>query len=379
MRILHLTPFLSGGGAEQQLSYLSSELAARGHEVHIAYTREGPSELEFGSTLVHRLKVSNSHNPRLIWQLVKLIRIVRPNLIQTWMLQMDIAGGLAAMWTRTPWLLREPSSDRAYSPSWKTHLRTQIGRAATAIVSNSSGGDEYWKRIAPNSKRYIIRNGLETTRICKTALVSDLKTSDVPVVLSVGRLAHGRTGRKNLSAFIEALADVRQKEPVFAVICGDGPERSHLHELSHKLGLDCCVHFIGHLPLTSVWRLMRRAAVFVSLSDYEGCPNAVLEAAACECPLVLSDIPAHRELMNEESALFTDQKNIAATARAILLVLRNREQSRERALIAKQKVEGWSITEMARRYESVYEQLLDPKELLDRQDLPIPSAHGRSK
>ncbi len=37
--------------------------------------------------------------------------------------------------------------------------------------------------------------------------------------------------------------------------------------------------------------------VFVSASLTEGCPNAVMEAMACGLPVVLSDIPAHREIL----------------------------------------------------------------------------------
>ena len=40
MRILHVIPNLSGGGAERQLSYLAPELVRMGHEVHIAYSKK---------------------------------------------------------------------------------------------------------------------------------------------------------------------------------------------------------------------------------------------------------------------------------------------------------------------------------------------------
>ena len=83
------------------------------------------------------------------------------------------------------------------------------------------------------------------------------------------------------------------------ILCGEGPQRSELEVMRHKLGLDADVHFTGHLPAASVWALMKKASVFVSLSAYEGCPNTVMEAMACGCPLVLSDIPAHREILDE--------------------------------------------------------------------------------
>ena len=50
-----------------------------------------------------------------------------------------------------------------------------------------------------------------------------------------------------------------------------------------------------------MWPLLKRADFLVSTSLFEGEPNAVLEAMECGCPLVVSDIPAHRELLGEDA------------------------------------------------------------------------------
>ncbi len=64
----------------------------------------------------------------------------------------------------------------------------------------------------------------------------------------------------------------------------------------------------GRWMAASVWALMKKASVFVSLSAYEGCPNTVMEAMACGCPIIVSDIPEHREILDEQSALFVTRK-----------------------------------------------------------------------
>ncbi|HMA54166.1 MAG TPA: glycosyltransferase, partial [Acidobacteriota bacterium] len=93
MRILHLIPKLSAGGAERQLSYLASELARGGHEVHIGYSREGPERPDLIGVVLHRLESRSNYSPLLLRQLVRLIRSVKPDVVQTWILQMDILGG----------------------------------------------------------------------------------------------------------------------------------------------------------------------------------------------------------------------------------------------------------------------------------------------
>jgi glycosyltransferase involved in cell wall biosynthesis len=83
-----------------------------------------------------------------------------------------------------------------------------------------------------------------------------------------------------------------------------------------------------------------------------------MEAMACGCPLVLSDIPAHREILDETCALFVDPSNIQQTADIILQSLCSVDASKGRAFIAKQKTQEWSIAEMAQNWERVYKELI---------------------
>jgi Glycosyltransferase len=356
MKILHLIPALSGGGAERQLNYLAPELTRMGHDVYIAYSHEGPQKSQLPGVLLYRIKGFSSYDPCLVWQLVSLIRRIRPTIIHTWILQMDILGGIAAKFNAIPWIFREPSSAMAYPSNWKYRLRARLGSSARAVISNSQGGDEYWKKYLPDERRYLILNGLPVQEIdsIPAALPAGLAPSDSPILLYVGRLSSDITANKNLRAFLEVLACVRQKQKVVGILCGEGPQRDELKTLSRDLGLEADLHFTGYLPAVSVWALMKKAAVFVSLSAYEGCPNAVMEAMVCGCPLVLSDIPAHRALLGSDSALFVDPLKIQQTAETIIQVLRNAEAAKVRTLTSKQKTREWSIAGMARNWERVY-------------------------
>jgi glycosyltransferase involved in cell wall biosynthesis len=360
IRILNCIPALSIGGAEQQLSYLAPELVRMGHDVHIAYSKEGYCMPELSGVVLHHLKSRSNYDPYLFWQLLRLIRKLKPDIIHTWILQMDILGGIAARLCGVPWIFREPSSAMAYPPTWKYRLRAWVGSGASAIVSNSRGGDEYWKTQLPHKCRYLVPNGLPVQEIDRipAALPLELAQPEVPIVLYVGRLSSDVTAAKNLRAFLEVLARVRQKQKILGVLCGEGPQRGELEGLRHKLGLDGDVHFTGHLPIASVWALMKKASVFVSLSAYEGCPNAVMEAMACGCSLVLSDIPAHREILDESCALFVDPSNIQQTADTIVHALCEAKASQGRALIAKQKAQEWSIAGTVRNFERVYKECI---------------------
>jgi glycosyltransferase involved in cell wall biosynthesis len=59
------------------------------------------------------------------------------------------------------------------------------------------------------------------------------------------------------------------------------------------------VHVMGNCSHALVMKFLEGADAFISLSCYEGLPLAVLEAASCRLPLILSDIPAHRYLSDK--------------------------------------------------------------------------------
>jgi glycosyltransferase involved in cell wall biosynthesis len=103
---------------------------------------------------------------------------------------------------------------------------------------------------------------------------------------------------------------------------------------------------------------MKRVDALVSLSKFEGCPNVVLEAMACGCPLVVSNIPAHREILDEQSALFANPHSPIEAAAALKATLSFREAAQSRALAARERAAGRPIEATVRLYEQLYLNLL---------------------
>jgi glycosyltransferase involved in cell wall biosynthesis len=355
LRILHLITELAGGGAERQLSYLAPALVRRGHEVHLGYRHSGDFPPALPGVHLTRFDTRSNYDPRLFAQIRGLMRRVVPDLVQTWILQMDVAGGAVAKLAGIPWVLREPSSAMAYrGGNWKHSLRVQVARSAKAIICNSRGGEEYWGKQLPTSRRFIVPNGLPIAEIDAAVPAARL---DVPVVLYVGRLSSDGSATKNLPELMHALAVVREELVIKGVFCGEGPQRGDLVALQQRLGLDGDVVFTGQLGPDAVWALMKSAAVFVSLSAYEGSPNAVMEAMATGCPLVLSDIAAHREIADDQSALFVDPYDRQRTADAIKHVLCNPQSARARAAVARARIEQLSTDRMVDGFERIYEEM----------------------
>ena len=330
---------MEGGGAERQLAYLAKELVRQGCDVHVAMTRGGSnlSRLESSGATVHHLGPASTRDLRILSRLRRILATVQPSIVQCWLLQMELLGGLAATAAGIPWLFAERSSVNAYPRTLKNYLRVRAASFASAIVANSIGGDRYWRERQNGVPRYVVNNALplEEIRAAPAATVAELPTRSGEVcVLYAGRLDAG----KNADALIRALAMVRSKR-VQAVLCGDGPLRGHIERLIREHGLQDRVRLAGYVQ--NLWSLLKSVDVLVSPSRFEGSPNIVLEAMACGCPLVVSDIPAHREILDEHAALFADADDASGFADRIDRIIDRPDLAAERARIAHARTEQY--------------------------------------
>ncbi|MCU1228901.1 MAG: hypothetical protein JWO97_1785 [Acidobacteria bacterium] len=348
---------MAGGGAERQLTYLASPLIAVGHDVHVALLHEGThlAALRASGAVVHQIDSRGNYDPRLSMRLLKLMRSVKPAVVQTWLTQMDVAGGMAARIAGVPWIVSERSSALAYPRGLKNFMRVTTARGASAIVANSQGGLDYWRsRAKPRTLRRLIRNAVPVADV-EAAAPADPATLGLdpwkPLIVFIGRFS----AEKNVGKLIDALSIVLPRHDAVAVICGDGPLRDDAHARAATLVAARRVAFAGFA--TDAWSWVRRANVFVSVSTFEGNPNAVAEAMAAGCAVVVSEIPAHREFLDGDSALFVDASSAESIADGLSRALTEVDESRRRAKVARAIAAQWTAPNIARQYAAVYEEV----------------------
>lgn len=350
MRILNVIPTLRGGGAERQLAYLAGGLRDLGCDVHVALLHGGTNQarLEAAQATIHRLDVSSNYDPRIVLQLVRLIRRIHPDVVQTWITQMDVFGGIAALLTHTPWMLSDRSSGPHYDRNLREASRRAVGRFANAIVANSEPGLHGWEDS--RARRYVVHNAVVFSDIEK-APRDDSDYGDAKIVLFGGRMER----QKNVATLLTALREVMKQRDVIALLCGIGPLEEEYRASIAAAGLSDRIRMLGfceNLP-----SLMKRADVLVAPSWFEGHPNVSIEAATVGCPLIVSDIPAHRGWLDENSALFAPTNDPRAFARAILQTLDDPAAARARAGRARELVRDWSVERCAKSYLRIYEEL----------------------
>jgi glycosyltransferase involved in cell wall biosynthesis len=162
---------------------------------------------------------------------------------------------------------------------------------------------------------------------------------------------------KNIIVLLEAVTRViRGRSDVAALFFGEGPLRGEIEQQVSESGLGARVKVHGYCE--SLWAVMKAADVFVSVSMFEGHPNTVLEAIAARCPLVVSDIPEHREFLDETSAYLARPSSIADVADTVVSALDNRTEARAKADAAFRTAAKWSVESQTIEYMNLYRDIL---------------------
>ncbi len=171
---------------------------------------------------------------------------------------------------------------------------------ADAVIAVSQGVAEEVLRIArlPEDRIHVVYNPVVSSDIfTKAEEPVDhpwFLPGEPPVILGVGRL----TAQKDFSTLIRAFALVLKRRSAKLVILGEGEERPHLESLVQELGLEAKVSMPGFVD--NPYKYMKRAAVFVLSSRWEGLPTVLIEAMACGCPVVSTDCPSGpREILEQ--------------------------------------------------------------------------------
>jgi len=135
---------------------------------------------------------------------------------------------------------------------------------------------------------------LERSLLALDDLLAELRTgqSDRLILSFAARFIEGLKHHDLLVRAIKLLGD---EVPVILVFAGDGPHRVEVERLVRTEGVREHVIFLGSLSHGQVFRLLRESDIVLHPSEFEGSSKSIAEAMICGKPVIVSDIPANRE------------------------------------------------------------------------------------
>ncbi|MFC7008603.1 glycosyltransferase family 4 protein [Halalkalicoccus salilacus] len=178
------------------------------------------------------------------------------------------------------------------APEWvfEGYLRT-IGRwtfnQADVVLCYTEEEKQRVQKFGVNGDIKVVSNGIDTERFTPEGPKSELIDHEGPAVLFVGRLVEG----KRPADAIAAIEQVRKEYPeVKLYLCGEGTLREDLERQVADKELEGVVRFLGQVAYDEMPALYRASDALVLPSRAEGLPRTVLEAMACNVPIVSSDL-----------------------------------------------------------------------------------------
>ncbi|HEX6986620.1 MAG TPA: glycosyltransferase [Planctomycetaceae bacterium] len=362
IRVLLVIPTLDAAGAEKQFVLLASGLPRDRFEPHVVVlTRTGPYEEPIRragvpiTVLNKRLKA----DPVALGRLRRLVSIFRPHVMHTWLFAANAYGRLVAKGPDAPRVVVSERCVDSWKSGWQLWLDRKLVARTAALVANSESVAAFYRGVGvPAEKIRVIPNGVELpphVPVDREAVLAEFGLPpDAKVVASVGRLAK----QKRVDVLVWATQLLRQlTDNVYHVIVGDGPQRRYLEGLAKHFTCDHVTRFLGHRA--DAWRLFPCFDVFWLASDFEGQSNSLMEAMAAGLPIIASDIPANRELIDDgRTGYLVRPGDSVAFAQYADRLLADRDLAGRLGRAARDYVaERHSVPAMIEAYAALYEEL----------------------
>ncbi len=308
LRVAFVVDDLRAGGATRQLAVLAPALRPRIEpSVHVLSGLAGPPAGMLADAGVAVHVHARARTPRL-WRLAHALARERAQLVHGWLDASNAWGALAATMRGIPFVLAIQSDRLRLAGVRAAVLRAALRRAG-AVTVNSEAGARFLERdvgVAPSRivrvPNWVDPAAVERARRRAAAdarnhrdgvVVRDPAASPPPGAPTRGMRRVGFVGRlvalKRVDRLVEAVARlVAEGRDVRLDVVGDGPERERLEALARRLGVASRCEFTGMLadPLPR----MASLDALVLPSEFEGLPNAVIEALALGVPVVASAV-----------------------------------------------------------------------------------------
>lgn len=310
-------------------------------------------------------------DPISIWRLIRIVKKLRPNLIQGWMYH----GNLAAQFTKpflpkpipVLWNIRHSVNDlnnEKKTTAWVIRLCARLSKKPDKILYNSQvGADQHEVLGYAPEKRIVIANGFDTE------LFSPSKEARIQIREELGlppsSIIIGQIGRyhemKDHPNFIHAAGHLSKSHPdVHFLMAGKNVDTNNrkLMDLIQDLKLAPKFHLLGERKDMNV--LVAGLDIASSSSSFgEGFPNVIGEAMACGIPCVVTEVGDSPFIIGKTGIVVPPRSYKAMACAWKDLLDMEPEARRDLGKQAREMtINRFSLGSIVSQYESLYSDLL---------------------
>lgn len=352
IKVLHILPSLSLGGAERLVLDLLSNFSADIFSTQLLLFKDKGffyQEAIDKKIEVVTLSKKSKFDPINFIKIYLAIKKFSPDIVHTH-LGADVYGGLAAKLAGVKNIVSTEHNVLANNTSCYNFIKKIISKLFSRIIAVSSTIKEELstKFNLSADKVILLRNGVD---VDKFKAYKKNKISDKIIFGSIGRLSP----QKNYSLLINAVAQIKGDNFKFK-IAGVGPLESELKQQIQTLGLLDKVELVG--PITDVGNFLSQLDFFVLPSKWEGLGLVLLEAGLLGLPVLASSTGGILDIiLDHETGILFKNNNCVDLVEKINYFLDPKNQSELKLLgvaLSNLVSREFSIKNIANKYEALY-------------------------
>ena len=366
INVLYLINALCAGGAEKVVARTVTLLDRKRYDpIVCCLWKSGPvaEEIERKGVKVICLGARSRLDLTVVPKLFRLLKREEIHIIHSFLFHANMLGRIMGRLAGVPVIL---SSERTMEMEGKHRLLVNwlTSPLADKIITVSEAVREFASDnigIAPD-KLITIYNGVDLSEFAPNPNREGIEEAKRELGIDPSRMVVGTVGHleeeKGCEYLLRAAAQVSvQDGKVTFLLVGDGSQRARLENLAEDLSISSKVLFMGYR--NDIPRILSVMDIFVLPSLYEGLPNALLEAMAACRPVVATQAGGVPEVVVEgETGFLIPPRAPGALARAICVLLEDRERAREMGMAGRKRVERlFSVETMVAKTEALYEEL----------------------
>jgi len=277
---------LYGGGAERVACNLANYFVNNCHNVEIISMAEDKDTYYLDDKVVVTPLIRNEERKNPLYNaVVRFMRLRKYMKNRTdrdaYIVMLPITTIMMLMFrgtTKAKVVVSERVDPNCY-PSYQKFLLKKLAKRADAYVFQTKEIRNWYGSTVADSKANIISNAINEEFI-RPAYSGEREKN----IVAVGRL----NKQKNFGMLIDAFATIEKDYPEYTLtIYGKGAERENLENQVKNLGIADKVLMPGQI--NNIGDTIQSSSLFVLSSDYEGMPNALMEALALGLPCVSTD------------------------------------------------------------------------------------------
>ncbi len=364
--VTFLITSLNYGGAENQVAQLAQRLKRRGWKpsvISIIPPVAFVDQLNKEAIPVASLEMTSKSKALFAAKrLLDLLAQFEPQLLHTHLFHANLAGRLTRPFHNLPLVSTIHNSNEGGRHRKLAYRLTDALSITTTVISQRAAELHLRQGVVSSKRSRILPNGVdiqafaplaETRRRMRQKLGLGPETS---VLLTVGRLVEV----KDYPNLFRALQHVIEQHPeLVLLLVGSGALETELRQLATHLGVADHIRFLGDRD--DVPDLMNAADLYVMASAWEGLPMVLLEASACELPIVATDVGGTGEIVVDgRTGYLVPAQNPRALATALDTALKLPKSAR-RALgkfARHHATQHYDLEKVVDRWERLYLELL---------------------